>query len=499
MDDIKVTGQQGEDNKPIVEDHYDIIPHFVSVDIIRDDAGDLLYSVYEPEVSNELRLFTDGMYNGMKYVLLGKSRPGNGRNKTSEVFEDYLKLYEPRMNDETRNKIMYYFRRDNEGYGAIDPIVMDSNIEDISCDGVNIPIFVYHRRYGTMRTSVFFGDQDVLNSFIIKLSSICGRSISINDPILDGTSPAGHRIQAIYGTEISPRGSAFTIRLFRKNPFTIADLIRSGSISAEMAVYFWYMVESGSSGIAVGPPAVGKTSLLNAILMFIPENSKVFSIEETRELNFVHDNWIATIVREGQVETGFGVENLSKIDTFDLVRAAMRQRPTYLVVGEVRGNETFSLFQAMSTGHTVYSTLHADSMETLINRLESEPINVPRILTVYLNAVIIVKFVRINNKLVRKVTEIDEIEGTEEVGNGIVYNKVFEYDPVTNEHRLNRQSRIFEKFKALRRMSDDDFDRDFQARLKFLNGLSTSEGNDPLTISGEIRKFSLNERRLLGE
>ncbi|MEM0155961.1 MAG: type II/IV secretion system ATPase subunit [Thermoplasmataceae archaeon] len=493
MDETKITSQNSEDSRQIIEDHYDIVPQFVYVDIIREAAGELLYSINEPEVSTELKQFIDRMYSNMRNVVLGKSRAGNGKNKGTEAFEDYLKLYEPLMDGETKKRVLYYFKRDNDGYGAIDPIVMDGNIEDISCDGVNIPIFVYHRKYGTMRTNVIFRDAESLNSFIVKLSSLCGRSISINDPILDGTSPDGHRIQAIYGSEISPRGSAFTFRLFRKNPFTIADLIRSGTISPEMAVYFWYMVESRSSGIAVGPPAVGKTSLLNAILAFVPENSKVFSIEETRELNFMHDNWIATVVREGQVETGFGMENLPKIDTFDLVRAAMRQRPTYLVVGEVRGDETFSLFQAMSTGHTVYSTLHADSMETLINRLESEPINVPRILTVYLNTVIIVKFVRINNKLVRRVTEIDEIEGTEEVGNGIVYNKIFEYDPVANKHRLNGQSKIFEKFKVMSRLSDNEFSMDFRARLNFLTDLSTSEHNDLSGIIDKIRKFNLRQ------
>lgn len=478
-----------------VADHYEIIPQLVSVDIVRDENGDLLYSINEPRVSTDYQSFSNKLYNEMRYVLLGGSQINTEKKSTSEMFLNYLKYFEPGLDEDIKREILYYFKRDNEGYGVIDPIILDQNVEDISCDGVNVPIFVYHRKYGTIKTNVLFRDSETLNSFVIKLASICNRGISINDPILDGTSAEGHRVQAVYGSEISPRGSAFTIRLFRKNPFTIIDLVRNGTISLEMAAYLWYMVESGSSGIAVGPPAVGKTSLLNAILMFVPENSKVFSIEETRELNFVHDNWIATVVRERQVETGRGEDNLAKIDTFDLVRTAMRQRPTYIIVGEVRGSETFSLFQAMSTGHTVYSTLHADSMETLINRLESEPINVPRVLTIYLNTVIIIKFVRIKNRLVRKVTEIDEIEGSEELGNGIIYNRVYEYDPISDVHKFNGQSKVIEKFRHMRKLSNEDFKKDFNARIDFLRRILTSDDSDIYRISKKIHDFETPHSR----
>lgn len=477
-----------------VEDHYELIPQTVSIDIVRNGDGNLIYRITEPEISPEYREFTSKLYNEMRSVLLSRPKLIGGKLTTSEIFEYYLKNYEPGLDREISDKVLYYFKRDNDGYGVINPIVMDENIEDISCDGVNIPIFVYHRKHGTLRTEINFTDTEQLNSFVIKLASVCDQEVSINDPILDGTSPEGHRIQAVYGTEISPRGSAFTVRLFRKNPFTVIDLVKNGSISEEMAVYLWYMVESGSSGIAVGPPAVGKTSLLNAMLMFIPENSKVFSIEETRELNFVHENWIATIVREGRLDLGPDEENLSKIDTFDLVRMAMRQRPTYIVVGEVRGSETYSLFQAMSTGHTVYSTLHADTMDTLINRLESEPINVPRVLAVYLNVVIIIKFVRINNRLVRRVTEIDEIEGMEEVGHGLIYNQVFKYDPVHNTHVYNGQSNVISKFIRLRKYSDIEFEKDFKRRIDLIRKLAKSADSDISSVNEAIHEFGRQAR-----
>ncbi len=481
-------GRENAENM-VVEDHYELIPHLVSIDISRNQDGDLLYRVMEPEISQEYQDFTSKLYDEMRYVMLSKPKTIIEARSRSEIFEYYLRNYEPGLRKETSDKVLYYFRRDNEGYGVINPIILDENIEDISCDGINIPIFVYHRKYGTLRTNLIFTDTDQLNSFVIKLASICDQGVSINDPILDGTSPDGHRVQAVYGTEISPRGSAFTIRLFRKNPFTVIDLVKNGTISSEMAVYLWYMVESGSSGIAVGPPAVGKTSLLNALLMFMPENSKVFSIEETRELNFIHENWIATVVREGRIDLGPDEENLSKIDTFDLVRIAMRQRPTYIVVGEVRGSETYSLFQAMSTGHTVYSTLHADSMDTLISRLESEPINVPRVLAIYLNVVIIIKFVRINNRLVRRVTEIDEIEGKEEAGNGLIYNKVFEYDPSRNVHEYNGQSNVITKLAALRKYSYEDLQNDFKKRIDLINRLAERGDSGISAVNQAIQDF----------
>ncbi|MEM4057571.1 MAG: type II/IV secretion system ATPase subunit, partial [Thermoplasmata archaeon] len=263
----------------------------------------------------------------------------------------------------SKQKLMYYIVRNFINYQKIDPLIMDEEIEDISCDGVKVPIYIFHKKYGSIKTSLMFKDDNELNSFIVYLGQRCSKQISVSEPILDGTTIEGHRVQATYSREVTTRGGTFTIRRYKERPFTPTDLLKFGTASPDLLAYLWLGVEIGESMIIVGGPAAGKTSTLNVVTMFIPPSAKIVSIEDTREINLPHQNWIPGTTRSGTGERSLAGKSAGEIDMYDLVRASLRQRPNYIIVGEVRGKETYTMFQAMATGHTTYSTMHAESVK----------------------------------------------------------------------------------------------------------------------------------------
>ena len=240
-----------------------------------------------------------------------------------------LKEYGISLSDTAQFKLQYFLIRNFLGWGRLDPLMKDRWLEDISCDGNMIPIFLYHRKYRNIKTNIMF-EEEVLNSLAITLAQRSGKHISTGSPMLDATLPDGSRLQVTLGTEVTTRGTSFTIRKFREEPFSPVELIDNGSFSADELVYFWLAIENNKSLLFIGGTASGKTTSLNAVSLFIPPMAKVVSIEDTREITLYHENWIASVTRESVAEGS----NL--IDMFDLLRSAMRQRPEYILVGEVR-------------------------------------------------------------------------------------------------------------------------------------------------------------------
>ncbi|HIH00486.1 TPA: type II/IV secretion system ATPase subunit, partial [Thermoplasmata archaeon] len=328
----------------------------------------------------------------------------------------------------SEDKIKYFITRDFVGYGPIDGLMNDPHIEDISCDGVGIPLFVFHNKYESIKCNRVFEDENALNSFVISLGQRCGKQLSVSNPILDGTTPEGHRVQATYAREVTTRGASFTIRRFKEKPFTPVELIKYGTASPEIVAYLWLSVEHGESAIICGGTASGKTATLNAMALFIPPGAKVVTMEDTREINLPHENWIPGTTRSGAGERGPDGKAAGEIDMYDLVRAALRQRPNYIIVGEVRGKETYTMFQAMATGHTTYSTMHADSVKGMVNRLENPPINCPRILLTALRNVLIQTHARVGMDMVRRIKQVIEIVGFEPETNELISNTVYEWD-----------------------------------------------------------------------
>lgn len=439
------------------------------------------YEVIEPPLNQRLATILKEVYSSLNQTLKFEWYLKTPAEKETYLAESVKKFLDSRgieISDLDLERVLYYLKRDFIKYQKIDALINDEYIEDISCDGVNIPIYIYHRLYGSIKTNIVFTDDNELNSFIVYIAQKCMKQISVSDPILDGTTPEGHRVQATYSREVTTRGGTFTIRRFKEKPFTPTDLIKNGTASPEMIAYLWLGVELGESMIVVGGPASGKTSTLNAIAIFIPPAAKIVSIEDTREINLPHQNWIPGTTRSGIGEKSITGKASGEIDMYDLVRAALRQRPRYIIVGEVRGRETYTMFQAMATGHTTYSTMHAESVKAMVNRLENPPIGTPRILMTALNNVIIQTQVKVRDEIVRRIKEIVEIVGFEPETNELITNVVFEWDPKKDRFIFRGHSYLFDKIINLKNWTHEEMDREFERRVTVIKYLDRKNITD---------------------
>ncbi|MGB0651957.1 MAG: type II/IV secretion system ATPase subunit [Thermoplasmatota archaeon] len=372
-----------------------------------------------------------------------------------------------KVDDEARRRLGYHLRREFLGYGPIDVPMHDPDLEDLSCDGPDVPLYVVHRRLGSLRTNIVFEDELELDGFVIGLAQRSGKHISVADPMLDATLPDGSRLQATLSREVTSRGSSFTIRRFREEPMTAPELIAGGTLSPEMAAYFWLLVEEGRSLLYAGGTASGKTTSLNAVAQFIPRQAKVVSLEDTREINLQHENWIAAITRGGQ-----GSRQGSRIDLFRLLEGALRQRPEYILVGEVRGKEAFTLFQAMATGHAVCSTMHADSVASAVYRLENEPINVPRMMLRTLDTVAIQSHVQVGGRSARRIREVVEIVGFDPDTEDLLTNTVFQWDPDRDVHDFTGRSQMLADIAKRRGWSELETQQEWDRRTQVLAALA---------------------------
>jgi len=314
-------------------------------------------------------------------------------------------------------------------------------IEDISCDGPGVPLFVWHRQYESIPTNIKFEAAKELDNFVVKLAYLCNKHVSIASPMVDGGLPDGSRIQLTYAKEVTRHGSSFTIRRFKADPLTITDMITFNTMTSEIGAYFWYALEKKACILVGGGTASGKTTLLNCISMFILPDDKVVTIEDTPEMNIPHENWISAIAR-----VGFGsIGSIAEISTFDLLKAAMRQRPDYVIVGEVRGEEAFTLFQAMATGHGGLSSLHADSVTAAIRRLESAPLNIPRTLLPTLHLIGVQSRLKINDRPARRLIQLTEILGIDPSSGEIDLNDIYRWEPRTDSFTYSGRSQTIER------------------------------------------------------
>ena len=341
------------------------------------------------------------------------------------------------LDENTTEKIFYHVYRDLLGFGIIEPLLKDGAIEDISCDGVNVPIYIWHREYESIRTNLRFLDEQELNNFAVKVAQRAGRHISVAQPLLDSSLPDGSRINVTFGKEITMKGSTFTIRKFKADPLTVVDLISWNTLSEDIAAFFWYALENGKSLLIAGGTASGKTTLLNGLAMFIRPGNKIVSIEDTAELQIPHENWIQSVARPGFGGYRADGSKRGEVTMYDLLRAALRQRPDFLFVGEVRGEEAYSLFQGMSTGHAGMGTIHGDSSAGVIRRLEAEPMNIPRPMLQALDMICVQRAVRRQGgKKLRRTIEVEEIVEVDQMTDDLVTNRVFSWDP-TDDTFLN--------------------------------------------------------------
>ncbi len=433
--------------------------------------NEYLYEVIEPPLSKLERELTERLRVRLvdDFQPLPEHDPETKRQELRRMVDGLLQQWELAPSPTTKARLLYYLDRDFIGYGVVEVPMTDTEVEDISCDGVGIPLYIYHRKYGSIRSNLKFQEAKQLDDYVVWIAQRSGKHISVATPMLDATVPDGSRLQATLGTHVTKRGSSFTIRRFRDNPFTPVDLLKFKTMSPEMMAYLWIAIENGQSMMVCGGTASGKTTTLNATLLFIPPQMKIVSIEDTRELNLPHENWVPSLTR-----AGFGAKNLvsgkapGEIDMFDLLAAALRQRPQYLMVGEVRGAEAFIVFQAMATGKTCYTTFHAESVSAMVHRMENPPITLPRSLVSALNLVLLQRQVKVGTKMTRRVQSLTEIVGLDPETNELITNSVYSWNPSDDTFLYSGHSYIYERVALMKNLSMKDIEKEVRNRVDML-------------------------------
>ncbi len=475
------------------EGFYPVVDPFSYVRVTYNSAtSEFMLSVIEPVLTEDeeelLKLIKETLEKTLEYEW-EKLTVMDKKTYLEKSVDSYIKSRGLSIEPISKDKISYFISRDFVGYGPIDALMNDLHVEDVSCDGVGIPLFVFHNKFESIKTNITFEDENDLNSFVVNLGQRCGKQLSVSNPILDGTTSEGHRVQATYAREVTTRGASFTIRRFKEKPFTPVELIKYGTASPEIVAYMWLSVEHGESAIICGGTASGKTATLNATALFIPPGAKVVTMEDTREINLPHENWIPGTTRSGVGERGPDGKAAGEIDMYDLVRAALRQRPNYIIVGEVRGKETYTMFQAMATGHTTYSTMHADSVKGMVNRLENPPINCPRILLTALRNVIIQTHARVGMDMVRRIKQLIEIVGFEPETNELISNTVYEWDQASDKFIFKGHSFLFDKIMEMKNLTHEELQQEFERRVDIVKFMVAKDMTDHQDIWNLIRTY----------
>lgn len=449
----------------VEKERYWVHEPFAFVSIVHNEANnEYQYLAIEPELSVFERMVLETVHENILdtltiYETSNVTKSEVLENKALELMDSYSIDIEMK----TIHKVLYYIIRDYIGYERLDLLMKDTQIEDISCDGSDVPLFVYHRKYHNIKTNVSFEGQK-LDSFVVKLAQRCGKQVSLGEPLINSTLPDGSRLNATLGKEVTFRGSTFTIRKFREHAFTPVDLIKNKTYSSDILAYFWIAVENGKSIIFAGATAAGKTSSLNSISLFIPPVAKIVSIEDTHELMLHHTNWIGSVTRESFTKNS----SVTDIDMYELLRQALRQRPEYIIVGEIRGKEATTLFQAINTGHTTYSTMHADSVETVISRLEGDPINIPRVMIQSLDILSIQKMMVFGNKRVRRLDTMVEFIGIDPKTQDLRFNELYSWDPRDDTFVMGGKSYVLEDIMTARNWDEEKLNQELKNRKKVL-------------------------------
>jgi len=460
---------------------------------------DFIYEVIEPQLNEDEKQTKNEIAHLFKMLADIDTFDMSNEEKEKfleETIERVISDNHIYIEEDSKDVIYYHIFRDFLGYGRIDIPMHDDGIEDISSDGPNTPIFIHHRKYEAIETNIYFDSEQELNSFLVRLCQISGKQISIFSPIVDGKLPDGSRLQATLARTVT-KGSTFTIRKFKEIPLTPIDLIEYKSMSTEMAAYFWMAIEDGASILFCGGTASGKTTALNALMLFIPASHKIISIEDTREVNIPHKNWIA-----GTTRKGFAVSDENKtgkdIDMFDLIRAALRQRPRVIIVGEVRGKEAYSLFQAMATGHTAYATVHASTIHTLIQRLENPPIELPRALLTSLDVIVFQNAVEIGGKMVRRMTSVTEIIKLDSDTNQLIFMAPYTWVSKTDDRfEGSGSSKILNRIKQQNDWSDEQLQHELNNRILVLEWMRKKKIKSYKSFGSIIAEYKKFPERVL--
>jgi flagellar protein FlaI len=477
---------------------YALIPPYSYAHIYWDNkSNELIYELEEPNLDSQEEEYLEKIETSMREaininVLTEKTIDAmiDYIDKTAGFLISELNL---KITPDSYKKIFYYLFRDFIGLNEIEPLMKDYFIEDIECNGINTPMYIIHRLYRNMKTNIVFRDVEYLASFVEKLAQRCGKYISYASPLLDGSLPDGSRVNATYTTDITSRGPTFSVRKFTKIPWTPPQLIALNTLSPEMLAYFWLLIQYKANILITGGTASGKTTLLNAIAFFIPPEARVVSIEDTREINLARENWLPSVAR-----TAIGMGKVGEVDLFALLRNSFRQNPDYVVVGEVRGKEAFVLFQGMASGHSSISTIHADSVDTVIKRLETPPIELSPTLVNTLDAVAIMSHAVVKKQQTRKLRSIVEIVNVTPEGVALT-NTPFIWNPADDKFYFKKDSKVFEKISAKYGLEKEELLREFELRTKLLYELFKRRIFGFERVQKEINEYYKNPKVVLAK
>ena len=485
INDIKINVPKNKFETNIT---YPIVEPFSYAHIYFDKSTyDIIYEIIEPKLTeNEEKIYKNIIFYIEKLLYIKLSEINNLNdviNYLQRLYNFVLKDLGIELGQSSYEKIFYYIFRDLYGYNKVDSLLRDPLIEDIECSGPNYPIFIVHRYFGNLRTNIILNDKEI-RDLIEKFALRAGKHISYAEPILDATLPDGSRVNATYSQEITTHGPTFTIRKFREIPWTPIELIRLGSATPEIFAYLWLAVEFRKNIIIIGGTASGKTTMLNAISMFIPPSARIVSIEDTREIRLYHSNWIPSVVK-------YSSDKNREIDMFELLRMSFRQRPDYVIVGEVRGEEAYVMFQGMASGHSSLSTMHAENTRALISRLTTPPINLSPTLIELLNVVVIMQHDNFLGTNLRRIKEINEI---------IKYNKfniAYKWNPFKREYLENPKKYLFRLIENEYGIGYKELYEEYLTRAKLLYRLSELNISDFQTFSKIIQMYYYNKENVL--
>jgi len=499
---------------------YPIAPPFAFVNIIFNKSeGEFNYIVKEPRLKEGEKETTALLRSKLEATMDNEDVPViEGeifteskvlREYLRKRYEDIIELYGVVIEERRKPVLLYYLERELLGLGRSDPVLKDPFIEDISCNGPHIPIYIFHRIFGSMKTNVAYESDIELNRYVIKLAQISGKHVSIYQPILDATLLDGSRINLTLGSEVTRKGSTFTIRKFSKDPISPIDLIRFSSVSHLQMAYFWTIIENKKSLLVSGGTASGKTTLLNAICMYIRPEDKIVSIEDTPEIHIDHPNWIQSVSRQGY-GTGASGSNVSgvggsgggrpgDVTLFDLLVAGLRQRPEYVIVGEVRGREAFTLFQAISVGHASMSTIHAGTIDELLHRVENEPMNIPRVLFQSLDCVAFQGQVVVNGRRMRRIKSIVEILDVEKDTKNLLTHDVFAWDPKSDKMNFSGRSFLLEGIARASGKTIDALMEEMRRKEQYLKLMDKKGISNYEQVSKAINDYYVNPAAAIAE
>ena len=455
-------------DKTKIDVRYSLISPFAFAHIHWDPKKfEVVYDIEEPMLTEKEKEYKDEIISAMEEMIDFERVV----DKKQESLVDYLdRMFKVLaielgmdMTYESYKKIFYYIARDFIGFNQTEPLLRDYFVEDIECNGANSHVYIVHRLFRNLRTNLMFKKDAVLESFVEKLAQRSGKYISYSNPILDASLPDGSRVNATYTKDITSKGPTFTIRKFTKKPWTPPQLVEFRTLSPEMMAYLWMLIQHNTNILIAGGTSSGKTTLLNALAFFIPPEARVVSIEDTRELNLPRENWLPSVVR-----TATGIGGAGEIDLFTLLRSSFRQNPDYVIVGEVRGKEAYVLFQGMASGHPSIGTIHADSVDTVIKRLESPPINLSPTLVNILDCVCVMTHASVKGEETRKLREIVEIIDVNDKGVAIT-NKPFMWNAREDQFYFKEGgNKVFEKISRRNGLSMKELMREFKIRSNLI-------------------------------